>query len=105
MLNNEIIFRVHREPYFSGIELYAFIDNENSRDVAEPMVMKRKELDTFSPAFCQLTNEATQMLIDELWQAGYRPTEGIGSAGSLRATEKHLNDMRKIVAEKLKVQL
>ena len=41
----------------------------------------------------------------DLWNAGYRPTEGAGSAGSLRATEKHLNDMRKIVSKDLEVEL
>ena len=44
-----------------------------------------------------------QVLIDDLWMAGLRPSEGTGSAGSLAATEKHLNDMRKIVAKKLDV--
>jgi hypothetical protein len=38
-----------------------------------------------------------QVLIDELWNCGLRPTEGKGSAGQLTATEKHLNDMRGLV--------
>lgn len=40
-----------------------------------------------------------QKFMDELWRVGFRPTEGTGSAGSLAATEKHLNDMRALVAK------
>lgn len=48
---------------------------------------------------------AAQVLMDDLWAAGLRPTEGKGSAGSLKATEKHLEDMRRIVSKKLDVSL
>lgn len=41
--------------------------------------------------------EEAQSLMDELWRAGLRPTEGRGSAGSLAATERHLEDMRALV--------
>jgi hypothetical protein len=44
----------------------------------------------------QLVMSEAQLLIDALWQVGLRPTEGTGSAGSLAATEKHLQDMRTI---------
>ena len=42
-----------------------------------------------------------QVLIDDLWRAGLRPSEGTGSAGSLAATERHLKDLQKIVYKKL----
>lgn len=40
-----------------------------------------------------------QELMDSLWQCGFRPTEGTGSAGSLAATQAHLKDMRTLVAK------
>lgn len=46
-----------------------------------------------------------QAFMDELWRAGFRPTEGSGSAGSLAATQAHLNDLRAIVGAKLGVDL
>jgi hypothetical protein len=58
----------------------------------------------FEPAMV-LDIEEGQQLMDELWRAGLRPTEGTGSAGSLAATERHLSDMRTIVASKLNVEL
>ena len=52
--------------------------------------------DMCSPTFT-LKHQEAQILMDSLWDAGLRPSEGSGSAGALRATEKHLNDMRKLV--------
>ena len=48
--------------------------------------------------------DEAQTLMDDLWQAGFRPTEGSGSAGSLRATEKHLTDMRKIAFKQMDME-
>lgn len=49
------------------------------------------------PPSLELTMQAAQTLMDDLWQAGLRPTEGTGSAGSLAATERHLQDMQRLV--------
>ncbi len=51
------------------------------------------------PTF-SLEPEAAQQLMDELWRAGLRPTEGSGSAGQLASTLKHLEDMRSLVFKK-----
>jgi hypothetical protein len=48
------------------------------------------------PAF-SLREEEAQRLMDELWNAGVRPTEGAGTAGSMAAVKSHLEDMRRIV--------
>ncbi|HWQ10292.1 MAG TPA: hypothetical protein VN436_14325 [Holophaga sp.] len=44
-----------------------------------------------------------QALMDDLWQCGLRPSEGTGSAGSLAATQKHLEDMRALTFNHLRV--
>jgi hypothetical protein len=46
---------------------------------------------------CTMPRDAAQTLIDELWRCGLRPSEGSGSAGAMAATQKHLEDMRKLV--------
>lgn len=51
-----------------------------------------------------LGHDTAQMLIDELWRAGLRPTEGAGSAGQLASTERHLSDMRTIAFHKLGIK-
>lgn len=50
----------------------------------------------------RLDREEGQQLIDALWSASLRPTEGSGSAGSLAATERHLQDMQRIAIGLLK---
>lgn len=49
--------------------------------------------------------DSAQMLMDQLWDVGVRPTQGHGSVGQLDATQRHLNDMRLLVAKKLGVEL
>lgn len=49
-----------------------------------------------APALVMQVDEG-QALMDELWQLGLRPSEGTGSAGSLAATQRHLEDMRALV--------
>ena len=52
-----------------------------------------------------LMPSAAQALMDDLWTAGVRPTEGAGSAGAMAATQRHLDDLRKIVSSQIKVEL
>lgn len=40
--------------------------------------------------------KACQALMDNLYAAGFRPTEAAGSAGQREALERHLEDMRTI---------
>jgi hypothetical protein len=53
-----------------------------------------------SPAF-RLSDERAQSLIDALWAAGLRPTEGRQSEGVTHAQARHLEDMRTIAFGKL----
>ncbi|MCK4521163.1 MAG: hypothetical protein KAU20_01225 [Nanoarchaeota archaeon] len=48
------------------------------------------------PICLKLSNQEAVSMIDSLWLAGVRPSNGEGSSGQLAATEKHLKDMRTI---------
>jgi hypothetical protein len=77
--------------HFSGLQGRDF-------SVATDLKMQALEADQCipnSPLFSLEPTEA-QALMDQLWQCGLRPSEGSGSAGSLAATERHLEDMRKL---------
>lgn len=52
-----------------------------------------------------LSQEKAQLLMNDLWHCGVRPTDGTGSSGQLKATEKHLDDMRRIVSSRLSIVL
>jgi len=49
-----------------------------------------------------LKPEEAQQLMDELYRCGIRPTDGAGTAGAMRAVERHLEDMRTLVFDKPK---
>lgn len=73
----------------------------DGRVISEAIAITMKSLpedEAFAPEpALSLDLNGAQNLMDELWNAGVRPTEGTGSAGSLAATERHLEDMRSIV--------
>jgi len=43
-----------------------------------------------------LKRDEGQALMDILWQVGFRPTEGMGSAGSLSAMQDHLKTLKDV---------
>lgn len=84
-------------PWHSDIEILLKQKAETGFAVCEDITMKtKKEGERVEPSF-KLERHSAQILMDDLWHAGLRPTEGTGSAGSLAATERHLEDMRTLV--------
>jgi len=53
------------------------------------------EFALMKPLLC-LRMEQAQVLMDDLWNAGVRPTEGAGSAGAMRAAQAHIADLRRV---------
>lgn len=98
--------RVMAAPWHNGVEFLI----EEKRPNGDIAVVKNLTMEPITPGMYQeptgrITKQAAQVLMDDLWAAGLRPSEGSGSAGSLRATERHLEDMRSIVSKKLDVPL
>lgn len=46
------------------------------------------------PARLILSHNAVQVLMDDLWRAGLRPTDGESSASVVKARQEHLSDLR-----------
>lgn len=90
--------RAMAAPWRNGVEIRVW-DRENNRHLKELIFEDSVEGMDIKPSF-SINNSEAQALMDDLWQAGIRPTEGSGSAGSLRATERHLEDFRKLVFKK-----
>lgn len=87
--------RAQAAPWRDGVELYIGSDDLRTR-VKEILLERTEENVCVAPSFV-LSNQNAQTLMDDLWNSGFRPTEGSGSAGALRATERHLEDMRTLV--------
>jgi hypothetical protein len=92
-------------PWHNGIEILIRQKTEYGFAVVKELELTEvRPGEVFEPSL-RIDNVVAQTLIDDLWNSGMRPTEGSGSAGSLKATEKHLEDMRKIVSHKLSINL
>ena len=95
--------RVQNAPWYDGIEILITETTNGRRSVAKTVTLEEMKPGEYCEPTMSIKHKEAQQLIDELWQAGLRPTEGTGSAGSLKATERHLEDMRKIAFNKLKI--
>jgi hypothetical protein len=93
--------RATAAPWHQGIEIMV----HQGGSYATSMVMEEipDHAAIIEPTL-RLSMTAAQELMDDLWASGLRPTEGAGSAGSLRATEKHLADMRTIAFSQLGIE-
>ena len=93
-MNNQIETHVQNANWMNKIEFML----KSGRAYAQPLVFQEPESEAMLIESCfSLERNEAQKLMDQLWVCGLRPTEGTGSAGSLKATENHLSDMRKIV--------
>ena len=89
-----------KQPHDRSIQLYIW----NNGAVCQSMNFVQLEEGAYAPPAATITVEESQVLMDSLWDCGIRPTEGNGSAGAMRATEKHLEDMRVIAFKFLDVE-
>lgn len=91
---------------FSKFNVNAKATPNNDFAIALPVEFKtltEEERGMEVPPWLTLPVHVAQELMDELWHCGLRPTEGTGSAGSLAATQRHLEDMKTVAFHALKI--
>lgn len=93
-MSTNLQIRAQSAPWRNGIELY--IGDPDGKTKVSNIILERTEDAVISTPSFTLTIQQAQVLMDDLWHSGIRPTEGSGSAGALKATQSHLDDMRKI---------
>lgn len=107
----ELILRAVRESFEydpDGIRLYAIQKSERGRQSyrAQAKMLEWQESkvgDAIQP-FLRIEKSQAQKFMDDLWDCGLRPSEGSGSAGAMKKTEEHLQDMRMIAFHKLGIK-
>lgn len=105
MITQRLEIRAARAPWLCNkVEIYLaqirHTDGVSVVSEAQPLqfvVQTEEQLMCRHEPAVRLAPDEAQQLIDELWDAGLRPTQGAGSAGQMAATEKHLEDMRSLV--------
>lgn len=92
--------RLSKIEFGRGVKVFAF--DESETHIASIVSMAEVPPNSVIEPTMSLSMDEAQQLMDELWYCGLRPSEGTGSAGSLAATERHLQDMRDIAFGALK---
>jgi len=90
--------RAHSAPWRRAIEF--LITNREGTARVKEIVIEEVDQGVLQECSFSLDTDMAQQLMDDLWNCGLRPTEGTGSAGALKAVERHLEDMRTLVFEK-----
>ena len=94
------MLRIQTMPWYAGYSVAVIEMKDGKTYAACPLVLEPHEpMDIIEPIMT-LDKKEAQILIDDLWQCGLRPSDGCGSVGELRATEKHLEDMRRLVFDR-----
>ena len=104
MLNSGDRVRAQALPWHGGVELVAyqrFQDGEKKVATVQWETLSENEL--MRPTLTMRMEQA-QILMDDLWHAGVRPTEGAGSAGAMRAAEHHIADLRRVAFKALGIE-
>lgn len=96
-MREHLELRVERRFHAFDFALYGFVkDAAGVRNIATNLVLTTQEEGLAYDPFASLNETQAQILMDDLWACGVRPTEGRGTAGQLQAVQYHLEDMRKI---------
>ncbi|MCK5020057.1 MAG: hypothetical protein KAS32_23590 [Candidatus Peribacteraceae bacterium] len=96
MMNKNTEIRAVAAPWHSGVDLLI----RSGTAVCTSITMEEVNPHIIVDPSLTIGRNQAQTLIDDLWASGFRPTEGTGSAGSLKATENHLADMRRLVFDR-----
>ena len=96
MMEDYLKVRAHAAPWYNGVEFLVMKGKAYGIEVIMRTRGPQDEGRQVDPTFRLEMTEA-QLLMDDLWNAGLRPTEGHGSAGALAAVKYHLEDMRALV--------
>lgn len=86
-------------PLRDGVSVWVTSIHGDKREIGQPMVFDAYAEGSLIEPSLQMDMTAAQRLMDALWDCGLRPSEGSGSAGALAATQRHLEDMRRLVFE------
>lgn len=100
---NSLRFYLDFSDRWDSNGLHIAREEKDGMSVAIPLEFHKTDGMTRTEPCMYLRYDECQGLMDELWRAGFRPNEGTGSAGALKATQDHLTDMQKIVFKLLKM--
>ena len=86
-----------RPAWDNRVELRFGVRSGGSATVARPVMYAEVQPGQFVEPTAILDEGAAQQLCDELWRAGFRPTQSKAGAGQFDAQQSHIADLSKLV--------
>jgi hypothetical protein len=71
---------------------------------AEPVMMVKAEEGAFNPPAFRIDTQAAKNLMDDLWNAGVRPSNLKHSKEIIDSLNSHIDDFRKIIFNQLNIK-
>ena len=97
--------RAQSSPWWGGVEVAILGERlANGYIPCGEVIMRPISQGEEIPRALVLRNEEAQALMDDLWNSGIRPTEGAGTAGAMRAAERHIADLRAVAFKTLGIE-
>lgn len=107
-MNDSIKWFIERADYGFSTRFYGRITADDGRHsylkIVECFTPELSDSGLTQPPFLDINEESAQRLFDEMYRAGLRPS-ATRRKENVDGIEKHLEDMRKIVSSKLKIEL
>ena len=88
-MNKKVQVRAQSAPWHSGVEIVI----RDGMRVGTNITMETVEEGSIVNPTMKITRETAQLLFDDLWYCGFRPSGGVHNEGQLKATQDHLKDM------------
>ena len=96
-MNDQGRVHVEREIWSETISIRLATTIGDNLHVAKPVMYEQVDRGAFVEPCLRLPFDMAQKLMDELWHAGVRPAQSIGTEGQSSAIKYHLEDMRRLV--------
>lgn len=103
-LNHDDQIRAKAEPWMGGVAIAAFGRLNNGDTKAATIKWETIAPNAEMRPLLMINHTHAQVLMDDLWNAGIRPTDGAGTAGAMRAAERHIADLRQIAFKALGIE-
>lgn len=97
-------FHAIKKPHLDEIHLSLWEPSSAGRiAVVKSITMETIDAgSSFEDAAIRLQYEDAQILMDELYAIGIRPTDGRSTVGQVQAMQNHLDDLRRLVFKEKK---
>lgn len=94
---------VSRDPMLFGrVSVTFYQKNQGGVFIAAPLTLNQIPENSDHLATMMLEPIEAQLMLDQLWQSGIRPSDGDASIGMIGAMKEHLADMRRLVFKEKK---